>query len=123
MQLNHALQNSMVSGAAFEFIPLHYDPILEEDIGCRHILQLHKACYLLASDGGSQDYVGDLRKVMLHLGRQSGLLENPKLFIVLSAYSRPDNATIHFLSKGRSDHNSVEAAVAWLKAYRASHGS
>jgi hypothetical protein len=116
-QLKHALANPNVSGATFEFAPDTLAPAWKLDTGCLYILSLHKKCYLLMPPkAGTTDYVGDLKKAILYFGRAKGLLSNPDVYIVLATYIRPN--MVHYLSTSSADRDSIEAAVAWLKAYR-----
>ena len=119
-QLIHALADANVSGATFEFVA--GGPIAELKIGegCKYILSLGKKCYLLMPPSiiPTQDYVGDVQKTITDLDLSGGILDNPNVYIVLASYLRP-NTTVHYLSASASDRNSIEAAVALLKAYRA----
>ena len=115
-QLQHALANPNVSGATFESNPAHFQPGQQLKEGCQYILSLHKQCYILLPPASTTtDYLGDVQQAIGYFGR--ALLRSPHVYVVLATYVRP-NAT-HYVSNGPADHNSIEAVVAWLKAYRA----
>jgi hypothetical protein len=118
LQLRHALANPNVSGATFEFSPDTIKPAWKLDAGCSYILSLHKKCYLLMPPKrGTLDYVGNIEQAIAYFGKTKALLTNPNVYIVLAVYGRPN--TVHYISTSGSDRDSIEAAVAWLKAYRA----
>jgi hypothetical protein len=116
--LNHGLANPQVAGAAFEFNPGNYmDASWKLREGCLYIVSLHKKCYLLMPPNTkTRDYVGDVQKAIAYFAQSGGLLNNPDVFVVLATYERPNAA--HYLSTNSGDRNSIEAAAAWLKAYR-----
>jgi hypothetical protein len=114
-EMKHALANPAVSGATFEASPGHIDPAWRLQEGCHYILNMHKKCYLLLPHAaGAADYLTDIQQFVRYIGRP--LLGSPNVYIVLAAYTRP-NAT-HYVSTDAADRNSIEAVVAWLKAYR-----
>jgi hypothetical protein len=117
-ELEHALANPDVAGATFEFNPDRVNPAWQLAAGCAYILRLHKKCYLLMpASAGATDYVGDLGKAVAYFAKNAGLLHSPDVYLVVAAYSRP--GPVHYLSTGRGDRDSIEAAVAWLRGYRA----
>jgi hypothetical protein len=117
-QLMHALANPSVSGATFEFNPESIKPGWKLDAGCQYILSVHKKCYLLMPPKAhATDYVSDLEKAIRYFSKSKGLLFNPNVYIVVAAYTRPN--LVHYVSNDNADRNSIQAAVAWLKAYRA----
>jgi hypothetical protein len=116
-ELNHALLNRNVSGAAFEFNPDGFVPPLNFAAGCAHILSLNKKCYLLMPPQPyAGNYLGGIQWMTAYFA-QNGLLDNPNVYFVLATYVRP-NAQ-HYLSTGSADPDSIEVAVQWLRDYRA----
>jgi hypothetical protein len=115
-QLIHALANPNVAGATLEVNPGPINPDWRIKEGCLYILSLQKQCYLLLPPAkDAKDYLGDIQQSIPYFGEE--VLKNPNTNIVLAIYIRP-NAQ-HYVSTGPSDRNSVEAIVAWLKAFRA----
>jgi PKD domain len=130
-QLNHALQNPNVSGAAFEINSDAFGlPESKIDVGCRYALSLGKKCYFLLTAGNglgqpqdvthpmptTADYLGDLYQFLVYMAESGGILNNPNTYIVIATYVRPN--TMHYLDQKTNDPDSVENIVRWLKAYR-----
>ena len=115
-EMKHALANPNVAGATFEASPGHIDPAWRLKEGCEYILGRHKKCYLvLPPAGGAKDYLADVQQSIFYFG--SAVLNSPNVYVVLATYARPN--ALHYVSTDAADHNSIEAVVGWLKAYRA----
>ena len=116
-QLQAAMQDPNVAGAAFEFDPGRLIPAWKLPEGCAFVLSQQRRCYVLMPSGHATDYLAEVQRAVRYFAAVSRDLQSPDVYLVLAAYDRPN--AVHFLSSGPDDHNSIEAAVAWLKAYRA----
>ncbi len=115
--LSHAAENPNVSGVVFEFDPVDASRV-ETEVRCRYVLSLGKKCYfLMPSNRPKTDFLLDFQKAIDYFDQSGGILTSPNVYIVPAVYVRQYNS-IHYLSTDPDDHNSMEAIVNWLKAYR-----
>ena len=116
--LKRALAKSNVAGVVFEFSPWGIATQLNIDTGCKYALSLNKKCYFLMppSPGHTTDYLSDVKKAVQFFAQSGGILNNQNVYMVPAIYVRPN--IFHYLNNGPADHNSLEAVINWLRAYR-----
>jgi len=121
--LNHAIQNPHVSGAAFEFNPGYACTTSGSTrynfaAGCRYILNQGKKCYLLMPPNRPETTYLERVKICINYFAEAKLLNNKNVYIVLPVYVRSETKNVNFLSTNSRDTNSIESVVKWLNEYR-----
>ncbi len=121
--LNHALNNPHVAGAAFEFNPGGYYCSTTSDrykfaAGCKYILNQGKKCYLLMPPNRPEEKYLERVKICINYFANANLLNNKNVYVVLPVYVRSQTKNVNFLSINSRDTNSIESVVKWLNEYR-----